>query len=997
MLPRYSYLVVSFMGLLSIAAAVAWSQAPAQQPEKDYSAELPRIAPKEPAEALKTFTVKPGFRIEQAATEPLVNDPVAMAFDENGRLFVVEMRDYSEQDKESLGVIRLLVDTDEDGKFDQSTIYADQLSWPTAVACWDGGVFVGAAPDIFYFKDTDGDGKADVRKTVFTGFGRSNVQGLMNTFTWTLDNRIQGATSSSGGDIRRADEPQAKPIVARGRDFQFDPRTLRVELTSGGAQHGLSFDIWGRKFVCSNSDHIQQVMFEDRYVARNPYLTAPSARVSIAADGPQAEVYRTSPVEPWRIVRTRLRVSGEVKGAVEGGGRAAGYFTGATGVTIYRGNAFPEDLQGMAIVADIGSNLVHRKRLALDGLQFVASRMDKESEFVSSNDIWFRPAQFANAPDGTLYIADVYREVIEHPASIPPMIKKHLDLTSGRDRGRIYRIVPDGFQQPKLPKLGKATTEELVATLAHPNSWHRETASRLLYERQDKAAVEPLVKLAAESPSPLGRMHALYALDGLQALDSNIVSHGLRDSHPRVREHAIRLSERVGDKSKLSDRFFALASDSDMEVRYQLAFTLGNFPGAGPLEVLKQLAKRDGENKWMRLAILSSLADGAGPFFADLVSDSSFRQTPGGREMLLALATQIGLQDRQADVAVLFKGMAELPDSESALTSAIVRGLSAGLAKRGRPLKDVLAADSAGKAAKILQNLLVNAQKAAADEKLSAKVRTDAINTLVLGSFADVKNLFAQLLDQRQDHEVQQAALGALDRINDPAVAPLVLEKWPTLSPRLRVLAAEALFARKDRIVKLLDAIEKKEFQPTDLESPRVQLLLAYNDPQIRERAKKLLGDVKLGRRQDVVEAYRSVLKLSGDAARGKVAFQKVCAACHRAENVGHESGPNLASMKARGAEAILLNLLDPSREVNPQFVNYVLLTDDGRTLTGMIAAETATSVTLKRAEGATDTVLRINIEELRSTGLSLMPEGMEKQLDQQTMADLIAYIMTLK
>ncbi|HND54927.1 MAG TPA: cytochrome C, partial [Pirellulaceae bacterium] len=443
------------------------------------------MAAREPAEAQKLFHVVPGFKIELVASEPLLVDPVAMAFDERGRLFVIEMRDYSEDDKANLGRVRLLEDVDGDGKFDRSSIYADGLSWPTAICCYDGGVFVGAAPEIFYFRDTDGDGRADEKKHLFTGFARSNVQGLFNSFQWGHDNRIHGATSSSGATVLLGpDHPLAKttveadkaPLTLRGRDFAIEPRSLRIAPTSGGAQHGMTFDVWGTRYVCSNSDHIQQVMFEDRYVARNPYLAAPSSRVSIAADGPQADVFRTSPVEPWRIVRTRLRVKGVVPGPVEGGGRAAGYFTSATGVTIYRGNAWPAEYYGYAIVGDVGGNLIHRKKLEPNGVPNVARRVDEKVEFITSEDIWFRPVQFANAPDGTLFVADMYRETIEHPASLPPAIKKHLDLTSGRDRGRIYRIVPDGFKQPTLPKLDQASTADLVATLAHPNGWHRDTA-----------------------------------------------------------------------------------------------------------------------------------------------------------------------------------------------------------------------------------------------------------------------------------------------------------------------------------------------------------------------------------------------------------------------------------------------------------------------------------------------------------------------------------------
>src|SRR5207302_5593032 len=201
------------------------------------------------------------------------------------------------------------------------------------------------------------------------------------------------------------------------------------------------------------------------------------------------------------------------------GGRASGYFTSATGIAILRGNGWPEDCVGDAFIADCGSNLVHRKKVRPKAVELVAERPPDEQkvEFLASTDLWFRPVQMANAPDGALYVADMYREVIEHPWSLPDSIKKLLDLNAGNDRGRIYRIVPDGFKQPKLPRLGAASTRELVATLEHPNGWHRDTAARLLYQRQDKSAVSLLIALLEKSKSPLARLHALYALAGLVA------------------------------------------------------------------------------------------------------------------------------------------------------------------------------------------------------------------------------------------------------------------------------------------------------------------------------------------------------------------------------------------------------------------------------------------------------------------------------------------------
>lgn len=986
--------------LLGVLAGDAWAQA------DDFKDRLPRIPPLEPATAMKSFTVEPGFRIEQVAAEPLVHDPVAMSFDENGRLFVCEMCDYSEDDKANLGVIRLLEDTDDDGRFDKSTPYVEGLSWPTAVQCYDGGVFVAAAPFLYYCKDTDGDGRADVKRLVYQGFHRSNVQGLVNCLRWGLDNRLHGATSTAGGELNRADtetpagpDAKSKPSAVRmnGRDFSMDPRTRDLRLESGGGQHGMSFDDWGRKFVSSNSDHIQLVMFEDRYMARNKFLAAPSPRVSIAADGPAAPVFRTSPIEPWRIVRTELRVSGKVPGIIEGGGKPAGYFTGATGVTIYRGDAWPAAFQGNAFIGDVGSNLVHRKILEPAGLELRARRADEGREFIASSDIWFRPCQFGNAPDGTLYVLDVYREVIEHPAALPPSIKKHLDLTSGRDRGRIYRVVPEGFKPRPGPRLGKASTAELVALLEHPNGWHRETAARLLYERNDAAAKEPLVKLAAESKSPLGRMHALYALDGITALTPEVLLARLADADPRVREHAVRFSESLAFKSTpLAAKLCELAADPDRRVRYQLAFTLGDLPGDASSQALAKIAALDAADPWVRLAVLSSLSGRADAVFAQLADLAKFRATPAGQTMLGQLAHQVGLATKPEQVAIVLHGIEALPADERPLARAVLGALGSGLSRSGGALGEKISADGS-RSKELLTEILRDAKLAAADAKLADAKRVEAIRALGLASLAASRDALVPLLDGRQPQAVQMAAVDTLARFREPDVADFIVSAWPNFSPGVRASAAEALFARPDRLPALLTAIGKGQISATQLDPARVQFLLTHQDVAIREQAGKVLADAKLGRRADVVAAHRDVLELKGDVERGRAAFRKICSACHRLENVGHETAPNLATIQNRGAEAILLNVLDPNREVNPQYVNYIVVTDEGRSITGMIASETATSITLRRAEGQQDTVLRSSIDELKSTGLSIMPEGIEKQLDKQALADVIAYLLSIR
>ena len=960
--------------------------------ERDFSGELPRVAPRSPANALKSFKVAPGYRMELVAAEPLVADPVAMAFDADGRLFVVEMRGYPESPAENLGQVRLLVDTDGDGRVDKSHVYVDGLSWPTAVACWDGGVFVAAAPDVFYCKDTDGDHKADVRRKVFTGLGRGNVQGLVNTFRWGLDHRLHAATSSSGAELARVDGDKGMPLRLRGRDFAWNPRTLQLVATSGGGQHGWDWDDWATKFVCSNSNHIQQVMFADRYLARNPYLAVPSPRQMIAADGPQADVFRDSPVEPWRVVRTRLRKAGIVPGPVERGGKAAGYFTGSTGLTIYRGDAWPLADRGMAIVGDVGSNLIHRKRLTGLGLPFVAQRIDKQSELVTSTDVWFRPVQFANAPDGSLYVADMYREVIEHPKSLHPVIKKHLDLTSGRGRGRIYRLVPDKYTQLATPRLSKSDIAALVRNLDHSNRWHRETAARLIYQRQDRRSVPLLRELAVHGGRPQGRIQALYALEGLGALSADDLMGRLSDRHPHVRQHAVRLSESfASESSELRDKLFTMVTDGSLHVRYQLAFSLGELDGSSRLAALVDLIQRDGSDRSMVVAIVSSLQRGSGAVLSELVSDERFQKSPLRSVWVERLARQIGRQQRGDDVATLLRILATVSKTEPSLATTILKAIKA---PPGSPLAQRVAAATGHRSGKLMADLLVQARQTSLDKKRKPADRVKAVHLLSLGRLSDEQETLARLLELGTYGDIQFAAIATLGTFDDKNVASLLVDHWSGFTPRQRAAAAEVLLSRRDWTAKLLAAVNERRVRIGDLPAARLRLLSQDDDTAMRTAATKILSRFAAPRRDLLVRAYKPALLAKGDAEVGEKIFSKQCAACHRVGEVGKAIGPNLLSVAARGADSLLVGVLDPNREVNPQYLSYVLTTKDGRSMSGMLTSETATSITLWRADNPPQTVRRIDIEQIESTGTSLMPEGFEKQIDVTAMADLLAFLL---
>ncbi|MCA9054661.1 MAG: c-type cytochrome, partial [Planctomycetaceae bacterium] len=703
-------------------------------------------------------------------------------------------------------------------------------------------------------------------------------------------------------------------------------------------------------------------------------------------------VFRISPVEPWRIVRTRLRASGVVPGIVEGGGQPAGYFTGATGITIYRGDAMP-DLKGMAIVGDVGSNLVHRKKLIPDGVGFQAVRVDEATEFVRSKDIWFRPVQFANGPDGCLHILDMYRETIEHPKSLPPEIKQHLDLTSGRDRGRLYRVTPAGGVAPRPSDLEALPSGELVQFLGHPNAWHRETASRLVYERLtrgDPGVEIPLANYFTESESPLGRLHVLRAVHAGPQLDPKLAGHfafrALTDPDAGVRQHGVLLSERHLDDSYIVRKLIMATTDPDLGVRYQLAFTLGELPVEVRILTLLRLLEQDGGDRWIRIAALSSLNAGAGEVLALLLKEEAFLTRAEAGEVMTPLARIIGRQKRSGDVGTVLRAIELLPGNLPGVVQQLIPELAAG---NPRAMRMHLGAT--------LERILLKARAAAEDAKTPEFDRAAAMRLMRFYPWGEVGELLTEAIDPHQPAEVQRAAIDVFQTYAAMDPIKVLLEQWQRLSPAVRRDAEEVVCARTDGALALLSCLEAGSIQPTDITPGRLQLLQASKDADVKARAAALQSKLGVSSRQAIVEQYRDALNRRGDVERGRAVFRKTCAVCHKLENFGYELGPNLATIKNRGPEAIVLNVLDPNREVNPQYQSYLAVTSDGLTHTGMIQSETATAVTLSRGENKAETILRSEIEDLRSTGLSLMPEGLEKDIDVAALADLLAYLEVVK
>ncbi len=999
--------------------------------EVDPAKDLPRYPAVEPKDAIATWKIKPGFRLKLAAHEPQVRDPIAVSFDERGRMFVVEMNDYSERRDVTphLGRVSMLEDKDGDGYYESSTVFADNLPWPTGVICANGGIYVIATPDVYFFKDTKGAGKADVREVVFTGFGTGlkllNVQGLANCPQWGLDNRIHiQAGGGNRGVVTSPKRPDLKGVELGGKDFWFDPRTHEFGLEAGGAQYGMSFDDYGRKFACSNSDHLQYFVYDDRYAARNPFFSMPNSRQSIAADGGAAEVFRISPDEPWRIVRTRWRVAGVVKGMVEGGGRVSGYFTGAAGTTVYRGDAYGDDFKNNTFTGDAGGQLVHRKKIYADGVSLIGKRPDDEQnfEFAASKDTWVRVVNFANAPDGCLHVMDMYREVIEHPWSIPDEIKKYLDLNSGNDRGRIYRIEPDrtDWQRRASVDLGKASTAELVQALEHPNGWHRDTASRLLYERQDKSAIPLLEKLVTDSPSAVAKLHALGALDGLGALSEAIVIKAMKDKEKHLQERAVLLSEKLFVQGIPSDTLWKafgallsecnqnangkLVDEPDKRVLMQLAFTIGEIkrPMTSPfdpsLELRKGVGPRVDDFRARLLAGLLSMSGTDKAFGAAVASapvalmvpvlQSAFGSCPTNNDGIVptvpAMIRAGAASGNAAQTRWLIQYVEMMP------SAARVAALAEGLKSAGTTIANM---DTENKFAAVFEQAAGRMR----DAKLLDDFRIEAIKLVALDTPQHAVPALLACLEKSQPEAVQSAGVAALGQFGGSEVTDALIAHWPDFSRKARTAAFAALLARPERATALLQAISAKQITAGELAASDVQALFKHKDASVAKLADKVLAEIKPPSRESVIAKFKPALTAKGDAARGREIYAQRCISCHRVGEQGFQLGPDLITVKAKGRDGILSAILEPNKEVAPQFIAYTVNTKDGQSLMGFITKDDASGLTLKMIGGAEQTIPRNQIKGSSSSGLSLMPEGIEAGMDAQAMADLLTFIEELK
>jgi putative membrane-bound dehydrogenase-like protein len=972
----------------------------AVQPAKEKPGVV-AASPLSPRDALASFHVPKGFKVELAASEPDIVDPVAMAFDENGRMFVVEMRAYP-NDGVGTGVITsgrivMLEDKTGDGFFERTSVYADNLRLPTSVMPYKGGLLVCNAPDIIYLEDTKGTGKADKKRVLYTGFNLANIQQMVNSLQWGLDNWVYGCAGSNGGTVTSAEDKKAPAVTLRARGIRFKPDVpASLEPTSGGGQFGLTFDDWGNWFTATNSQHLRHIVLPDHYLRRNPLLPVSQTTIDIPDHGAACKVHRISPFEKWREERTKMRKDGpDSKRFPPTELFPGGFITSACSPIVYLADRFPQKYYGNIFVCDPANNLIHRDILVPKGATFVAQRGDADCDFFASTDTWCRPVNLTIGPDGAIYVCDFYREVIETPLSLPDDIKKRYNLNS-RGRGRIWRIVPDDGKKAVRPALGKAKSADLVPHLANPNMWWRMTAQRLLVERQDLSVKGKLGELAEKAKFAPGRSHALWTLQGLGALTKYDVAGGLRDPSPIVRAQALRMAEPLIDAAIIKLFAGPLAEDPSPRVRFQLALTLGQANDISVGTALLKIAREDGDDPWTRTALLTSSAKVAPVMLHHLSRDTNAlkQTTPAehqlikGQVMLVVSAGEdFGIKSALDALETALKAKA------SPLQTAILEGLANGARNRGQSIGRVWHGKSLDFDYPEIHKMFRDAERTLA-ESGKLEQRLAAMQILTCGPSERVGYVMPRLLTPQEPRELQIAAVRALSAHDVSYVAPILIKPWAGYSPEVRSEVLDALLAHKDRASVLLAAIVKKKILASQLGPARIAQLRKFPDAKIRAQAAKVLAGQVAPAREKVLKEYQTVFDLKGDSKRGKLHFKRVCSVCHRLENEGNEVGADLQSiLRQKAPDALLVDILDPNREVDPRFIEYVATMKDGRVVNGLIAAETAASVTLRKAEGKEETLLRTQIESFEGTAKSLMPEGLEMQINRQEMADLLAYL----
>ncbi|MEQ9409990.1 MAG: neutral/alkaline non-lysosomal ceramidase N-terminal domain-containing protein [Fuerstiella sp.] len=965
------------------------------------------VPPKKPEESRQCMVTAENLQVLLAAAEPQLSDPVAIDFGADGRLWVAEMNDYGRgvyETFEQHGRVRWLHDDNGDGFFESATTFVEGLRFPTDVKVWRDGVLICDAPDILYARDTDQDGAADSITTLFTGFEVRNAQARVNSLQWGLDNRIYGAGGLFGGVITCTGSGTV--VDCSNRDFRIDPDAGTIEPVTGRTQQGRVRNDWGDWFGCSNGALLRAIPANDDGDGRHS-AAMPSSPPGLTAD---AEAFRLYPPENL--------VTFELSGAP---GRA----TSACGLGIYRDSRLGADYFGDAFTCEPVHQSVHRIDLSdrIDG-PLTASEYgytgrrgagEEMREFLSSTDRWFRPVQARTGPDGALWVVDMYRYVIEHSRWIPQETLAELNVYAGQGRGRIYRIVPRAAAEnssespsvPLIPDLTALDSAALVEKLTSDNGTIRDLAHQLLLWREAETIVPDLRRLIRSETTPMGTVHGMSVLKGLDALQpADVLAVLQKSAHPEVLRLAVAHSEAfLSESAELQSAVLTLADHDHVRLRRQVALSLRAATSGQRPAVVKTLAKQLSQAEpdvHVRSAALSSVTAAS---VASVLSH--YRQLPtkeqnaGILSRLLVVATAIG------DASTIQTALSGLPDV-SPLTPGPPLDLWISLldALDQREIDETAAVKPAARQQirqlyqaavdSLVAERSDNAAVLAALKLLSRRAgpfTRSAFDEAALLAYSGRAQMMAEFLSPKHATEVQLAALQSLMSVPTVEAAELLIAGSVSLTGDVRAAALDALLGHKFGPAALLTALESGAIRSATLDASHRDRLLSSKDSDVRTAAERIFDAAGMSDRAAVVQTFESALQLPGDVGQGREVFRKRCSSCHRLEDHGHVVGPDLKALTNRDPRWLLSAILDPNKDVDARYIAWTAVKDDGRTASGLIVEESARTITLRESGGKEHVIGRDELEEFHSSQRSVMPEGLERDMSAQDFRDVIAYL----
>jgi putative membrane-bound dehydrogenase-like protein len=964
-----------------------------------------------------SFRLPPGYRIELIAREPLVREPSGICWDEHGRLFVCELHGYNlegQYDIEALnktgkldrvvrrvqadekaqeaakqgtkGTVKLLLDTNGDGRMDKAEVWADDLHPCYGICPARGGLIVACAPDIVFLADRDKNGKPEVREKLFTGFATGALERGVNAPKWGPDNWIYFGRGHGGGRITG---PYLKsPVNLPNTDFRIKSDGSALEPIPGGTHTiGFTFTAAGERFVTNTQSpalHVAPIPW--RCLARNRDMAIGGLEHQAAPDG---KVFPVSRPHPWRT--KRAEDPGFAKFYTDRYGIAEsapnGYFTSACSPLVYQDRVLG-GLHGQLLCCEPAQNLIHRATLVRSGLRFGLRRPqgEEQSEFLASTDPWFHPIALSHAPDGSIWIVDFYREIIEDYSAIPRYLQQQYGLTNGHDHGRLWRLTAGETPSSPSPDLGKLPDGQLVAELASPLFWRRQTARRLLIEREAKETATAIEALLA-SAEPSIAINALYALDGLVAIKATHVEKLLSHDAGAVLVHALRAAERFfGEQPTLARRALQLADDARDEVRLQVALTLGEVREEQVLAALAGLALQPDADPWLQQAVLTSLAGRGERMLAEVLATAGHvadaKVSLSASRFLEPLAAMIAARRDPAELSSSLARIASASNVE--LQTAFLRGILS----RFKNTRTKMPLDDPARQALRLLTEHPEEQTRELGQALTIAWQLESAQERIARLAVARRNVG----DVQAASERRIAAVAELALEQDEAATQSLVEAFASATPPLRDAILNALFAHKNRLGAVMSAIESDAIPAPALSAVQRRELLENGDAGLRDRAAQRFS-AKRTIDERTVKRFAAALETPGDSVRGERVFRAKCATCHRAHGIGVDVGPDLTAEIQRRPETILNDILAPSDSIAAGYTTYVVETVAGQVFTGVFASETAGSVALRLADGKEQIIFRKDIERLLTTSVSMMADNLADTLEPEDVAGVIAWL----